>query len=98
MNIGGTDTSRLPTSSTCFNLLKLPNYSKKSSLKEKLRYAIRSNSGFELSWDKIKKEILKLIFENMFYLKNYLNIKIFRFLYKYQKKNKVKCYSTNCTN
>jgi ubiquitin-protein ligase E3 B len=49
MNLGGTDTSRLPTSSTCFNLLKLPNYSKKSSLKEKLRYAIKSNSGFELS-------------------------------------------------
>jgi ubiquitin-protein ligase E3 B len=49
MNLGGTDTSRLPTSSTCFNLLKLPNYSKKSSLKDKLRYAIKSNSGFELS-------------------------------------------------
>jgi len=49
MNLGGTDTSRLPTSSTCFNLLKLPNYSKKSSLREKLRYAIKSNSGFELS-------------------------------------------------
>ncbi|CAF0883062.1 unnamed protein product [Brachionus calyciflorus] len=49
MNISGTDTSRLPTSSTCFNLLKLPNYSKKSSLREKLRYAIKSNSGFELS-------------------------------------------------
>ncbi|RNA43855.1 ubiquitin- ligase E3B isoform X2 [Brachionus plicatilis] len=49
MNIGGTNTSRLPTSSTCFNLLKLPNYSKKSTLRDKLRYAIRSNSGFELS-------------------------------------------------
>ena len=41
--------SRLPTSSTCFNLLKLPNYRKKSTLKEKLRYAINSNAGFELS-------------------------------------------------
>ncbi|XP_030847957.1 ubiquitin-protein ligase E3B [Strongylocentrotus purpuratus] len=41
--------SRLPTSSTCFNLLKLPNYQKKSTLKEKLRYAITSNTGFELS-------------------------------------------------
>ncbi|CAH1803144.1 unnamed protein product, partial [Owenia fusiformis] len=40
---------RLPTSSTCFNLLKLPNYQKKSTLKEKLRYAINSNTGFELS-------------------------------------------------
>lgn len=40
---------RLPTSSTCFNLLKLPNYSKKSILREKLRYAIHSHSGFEIS-------------------------------------------------
>jgi ubiquitin-protein ligase E3 B len=49
MNISGTDTDRLPTSSTCFNLLKLPNYAKKSTLKDKLKYAIRSNAGFELS-------------------------------------------------
>ena len=41
---------RLPTSSTCFNLLKLPNYQKKATLREKLRYAIHSNTGFELSW------------------------------------------------
>lgn len=40
---------RLPTSSTCFNLLKLPNYPKKSVLREKLRYAMASNAGFELS-------------------------------------------------
>ncbi|KAK3760739.1 hypothetical protein RRG08_027309 [Elysia crispata] len=40
---------RLPTSSTCFNLLKLPNYSKKSILRDKLRYAIYSHSGFEIS-------------------------------------------------
>ncbi|XP_077995296.1 ubiquitin-protein ligase E3B-like [Glandiceps talaboti] len=40
---------RLPTSSTCFNLLKLPNYQKKSTLREKLRYSITSNTGFELS-------------------------------------------------
>uniref|UniRef100_A0A1B6LAX7 Ubiquitin-protein ligase E3B n=1 Tax=Graphocephala atropunctata TaxID=36148 RepID=A0A1B6LAX7_9HEMI len=40
---------RLPTSSTCFNLLKLPNYQRKSTLREKLRYAISSNTGFELS-------------------------------------------------
>ena len=40
---------RLPTSSTCFNLLKLPNYRKKSTLKDKLRYAINANAGFELS-------------------------------------------------
>jgi len=41
--------NRLPTASTCFNLLKLPNYQKKSTLREKLRYAISFNSGFELS-------------------------------------------------
>ncbi len=41
---------RLPTSSTCFNLLKLPNYQKKSTLRDKLRTAISSNAGFELSW------------------------------------------------
>lgn len=41
--------NRLPTSSTCFNLLKLPNYQRKSTLRDKLRYAISSNTGFELS-------------------------------------------------
>lgn len=41
--------SRLPTASTCFNLLKLPNYNKKSVLLSKLRYAIHAESGFELS-------------------------------------------------
>lgn len=41
--------NRLPTSSTCFNLLKLPNYQKKNTLREKLKYAIKSNTGFELS-------------------------------------------------
>ncbi|ORZ04595.1 hypothetical protein BCR41DRAFT_196350 [Lobosporangium transversale] len=41
--------ARLPTSSTCFNLLKLPPFTSKSVLREKLRYAIMSNTGFELS-------------------------------------------------
>ncbi|KAG0307017.1 hypothetical protein BGZ98_001257 [Dissophora globulifera] len=41
--------ARLPTSSTCFNLLKLPPFSSKAVLREKLRYAIMSNTGFELS-------------------------------------------------
>ncbi|KAM3722651.1 Ubiquitin-protein ligase E3B [Dirofilaria immitis] len=41
--------TRLPTASTCFNLLKLPNYSKKSVLLQKLRYAVHSETGFELS-------------------------------------------------
>ncbi|KAH9252281.1 hypothetical protein BASA81_009883 [Batrachochytrium salamandrivorans] len=39
----------LPTSSTCFNTLKLPNYSSKQVLKQKLLQAIHSNAGFELS-------------------------------------------------
>ena len=45
----GTDTERLPTASTCFNLLKLPIYKSKRTLREKLRYAINSGAGFELS-------------------------------------------------
>ncbi|KAG0244160.1 Ubiquitin-protein ligase E3B [Actinomortierella wolfii] len=40
---------RLPTSSTCFNLLKLPPFSSKAVLREKIRYAILSGTGFELS-------------------------------------------------
>jgi len=40
---------RLPTTSTCVNLLKLPPYETKSVLKEKLIYAISTNSGFHLS-------------------------------------------------
>eukprot|EP01035_Chromulina_nebulosa_P020655 gene20655-26780_t len=43
------DDSRLPTASTCFNVLKLPTYSNKQILKEKLLFSIRSNSGFDLS-------------------------------------------------
>jgi len=40
---------RLPSAATCMNLLKLPKYDSEEMLKEKLLYAIRSNSGFELS-------------------------------------------------
>lgn len=40
---------RLPSAATCMNLLKLPYYDSVAVLKEKLLYAIRSNSGFELS-------------------------------------------------
>lgn len=43
------DQSRLPTASTCVNLLKLPGYKDFETLKEKLLYAVRSASGFELS-------------------------------------------------
>lgn len=41
--------SRLPTSSTCMNLLKLPNYKDRSLLKEKLLAAVESGAGFELT-------------------------------------------------
>ncbi|KAG7375690.1 hypothetical protein PHYPSEUDO_015574 [Phytophthora pseudosyringae] len=40
---------RLPSSATCMNLLKLPAYSNKESMRKKLLYAIRSNAGFDLS-------------------------------------------------
>jgi len=40
---------RLPTSSTCANLLRLPEYSTKEQLIEKLLYAIISNVGFHLT-------------------------------------------------
>jgi ubiquitin-protein ligase E3 C len=41
--------SPLPTSATCMNLLKLPNYRSKELLKHKLLAAIESGSGFELT-------------------------------------------------
>ena len=41
--------SKLPTSQTCFNLLKLPNYRDKGLLKAKLLAAIESGAGFELT-------------------------------------------------
>ncbi|KAL3667809.1 hypothetical protein V7S43_007360 [Phytophthora oleae] len=43
------DDERLPSSATCMNLLKLPSYSNKESMRKKLLYAIRSNAGFDLS-------------------------------------------------
>jgi len=44
-----TGSIRLPTSSTCMNLLKLPKYTSKEMLREKLLYAIEAAAGFELS-------------------------------------------------
>jgi len=41
--------SRLPTSSTCMNLLKLPNYKDRNLLKVKLLAAVESGAGFELT-------------------------------------------------
>lgn len=45
----GREQDRLPSTSTCVNLLKLPIYTTKRSLKEKLLYAIQSGAGFDLS-------------------------------------------------
>jgi ubiquitin-protein ligase E3 C len=39
----------LPTSSTCMNLLKLPNYWSKELMRRKLLAAIESGAGFELT-------------------------------------------------
>jgi len=40
---------RLPSASTCMNLLKLPEYGDARTVAEKLTYALRSNAGFDLS-------------------------------------------------
>eukprot|EP00177_Eucheuma_denticulatum_P004701 GFKZ01008533.1.p1 GENE.GFKZ01008533.1~~GFKZ01008533.1.p1 ORF type:complete len:1028 (+),score=182.22 GFKZ01008533.1:617-3700(+) len=40
---------RLPTASTCMNLLKLPQYKSLDIVRQKLRYALDSNAGFDLS-------------------------------------------------
>ncbi|PWZ02601.1 HECT-domain-containing protein [Testicularia cyperi] len=45
----GADTSRLPTASTCVNLLKLPAYTTPEICRQKLLYAIESGAGFDLS-------------------------------------------------
>ncbi|KAH9920431.1 uncharacterized protein B0H18DRAFT_1191801 [Fomitopsis serialis] len=45
----GSDENRLPTASTCVNLLKLPRYQNEKVLREKLLQAINSNAGFDLS-------------------------------------------------
>lgn len=45
----GDDQTRLPSTSTCVNLLKLPRYSEAETLREKLLYAVNSGAGFDLS-------------------------------------------------
>jgi len=42
------DSEKLPTSSTCANLFKLPDYKDKELLRSKILYAINSNAGFDL--------------------------------------------------
>ncbi|OIW25055.1 hypothetical protein CONLIGDRAFT_582880 [Coniochaeta ligniaria NRRL 30616] len=46
---GGSDQERLPSASTCVNLLKLPQYQSAKTLKSKLLYAVTSGAGFDLS-------------------------------------------------
>jgi hypothetical protein len=46
---GVPDPLRLPTASTCVNLLKLPNYRNYDTLKHKLLLAIHAKSGFDFS-------------------------------------------------
>jgi len=43
------DSERLPTASTCANLLKLPDYLNFEDLRHKLTQAIRAEAGFDLS-------------------------------------------------
>ncbi|KUJ22087.1 uncharacterized protein LY89DRAFT_638276 [Mollisia scopiformis] len=45
----GSDETRLPSTSTCVNLLKLPRYSTEDILRQKLLYAVNSGAGFDLS-------------------------------------------------
>ena len=45
----GDDPTRLPTASTCVNLLKLPAYTSREQCLSKLRYAIHAGAGFDLS-------------------------------------------------
>lgn len=45
----GGDETRLPSTSTCVNLLKLPRYSKKKVLRMKLLQAVNAGAGFDLS-------------------------------------------------
>lgn len=48
-SIAPAEEERLPTASTCMNLLKLPECEDEMTMRSKLLYAIESNSGFELS-------------------------------------------------
>lgn len=45
----GTDQQRLPSTSTCVNLLKLPMYRDEGVMKDKLLYSVFSGAGFDLS-------------------------------------------------
>lgn len=51
---GGSDLDRLPTASTCMNLLKLPEFYDENLMRSKLLYAIECAAGFELSWVELR--------------------------------------------
>jgi len=46
---GASSEARLPTASTCMNLLKLPPYQSKEVMIQKIRYSTSSGAGFDLS-------------------------------------------------
>ena len=45
----GTDQTRLPSTSTCVNLLKMPVYESVETLRDRLLYSINAGAGFNLS-------------------------------------------------
>ena len=45
----GSDQTRLPSTSTCVNLLKLPVYKEEKVLRERLLYSVNAGAGFNLS-------------------------------------------------
>ena len=49
IHLDDSNRDKLPTSSTCMNLLKLPKYDNKETLRDKLVYAIEAGAGFELT-------------------------------------------------
>lgn len=49
IQLSGEDEQRLPTSSTCVNLLKLPRYSSFELCRDKLLTAVKSGAGFDLA-------------------------------------------------
>jgi ubiquitin-protein ligase E3 C len=49
IHLDDSNRERLPTSSTCMNLLKLPKYDSKETLRAKLLYAVEAGAGFELT-------------------------------------------------
>ena len=46
----GEDSDKLPTASTCFNVLMLPEYSSREKLRNRLFLAVQNSKGFGLTW------------------------------------------------